>query len=345
MLVDSNIGGASDGTGVADLAALNGQITAAQQCGFDGVWSTEVSRDPFLPLMIAAQQSSTLTLGTAIAVAFARSPMTVASVAYDLHTFSGGRFVLGLGSQIEAHITRRFGMPWSAPADRMREFVQALQAIWHTWQSGDRLQFHGEFYQHTLMSPMFSPPPSPWGAPPVMIAAVGPRMTSVAAEVCDGLQIHPFTTERYLREATMPTVQAGLRRAGRGRADFTVSLPGLVATGRDQAGYDAAVQRVRQQVAFYGSTPAYRGVLDMHGWGDLHTELHRLSKAGAWDTMTALVEDDVLSTIAIVGEPETVGAEIIRRFGDLVDRFTLSTPYPIDDTTRAVIVAAVKAAA
>jgi len=344
MHVDANIGGASDGTGVADLGTLTQQITTAECCGFDGVWSTEVSRDPFLPLMLVAAQSAELTLGTAIAVAFARNPMTVASVANDLNTFSKGRFVLGLGSQVEAHITRRFGMPWSAPAERMREFVQALQAIWHSWHTGEKLDFRGSYYRHTLMTPMFAPTPSSWGPPPVMIAAVGPKMTAVAAEECDGLQIHSFTTERYLREVTTPTINAGLARAGRSRHDFTVSLPGLVATGRDESSYEAALARVRKQVAFYGSTPSYRGVLDVHGWGDLHTELHRLSKAGDWDTMTRLVDDKVLATIAIVGDPKTVGAQIVQRFGGLVDRFTLSTPYPIDDDTRATVVAEIKAA-
>jgi probable F420-dependent oxidoreductase len=344
MHIDANIGGSSGETGIADLAVLTGQITAAHQCGFDGLWSTELSRDPFLPLMLVAQHPSEMHLGTAIAVAFARNPMTVASVANDLNTFSRGRFVLGLGSQIKAHITRRFGMPWSAPAERMREFVEALQAIWGSWQTGEKLDFRGRYYQHTLMTPMFSPAPSPWGPPPVMIAAVGARMTSVAAEACDGLQIHSFTTERYLREVTTPTVEAGLTRTGRARKDFTVSFPGLVATAGDERAYDEAVARVRHQVAFYGATPAYRGVLELHGWGDLHADLHRLSKAGDWDTMTGLVDDEVLSAIAIVGEVKSVGAEIVRRFGGLVDRFTLSTPYPIDDDTRATVVAGIKAA-
>lgn len=344
MLVDANIGGSSDGTGVAALANLSRQIVAAQECGFDGLWSTEVSRDPFLPLMLVARESATLQLGTAVTVAFARNPMTVATVANDLNAFSEGRFILGLGSQIEAHITRRFGMPWSAPAARMREFVQALQAIWRSFQLGERLDFRGRYYEHTLMTPMFRPAPHPWGPPPVMIAAVGPQMTAVAGEECDGLLIHSFTTERYLREATAPTIEAGLAKSGRVRQEFTMSYPGLVATGGDEDGFDAAVRRVRHQIAFYGATPAYRGVLELHGWADLYTELHRLSRAGDWDAMTELIDDDVLSTFCVVGEPKAVGAEIVRRYSDVVDRFTLSTPYPLDDEIKATVVAAIKEA-
>ncbi|GAY15568.1 LLM class F420-dependent oxidoreductase [Mycobacterium sp. shizuoka-1] len=344
MYVDGNIGGSIDGTGGADLAVLTQQIAAAEQIGFDGIWSTEVSRDPFLPLLLAAERSSTLQLGTAVAVAFARSPMTMAAVANDLNTFSAGRFVLGLGSQIQAHIERRFSMPWSAPADRMREYIAALQAIWHCWQTGENLDFRGEHYRHTLMTPMFSPGPNPFGSPRVMLAAVGPKMTRVAAEVADGLLVHGFTTARYLREATMPTVADGLRASGRGRDDFSVSYPGLVVTAADESGYLDALQQVRRQISFYGATPAYRAVLDLHGWGDLHTELHRLSKVGEWTAMSALVDDEVLSTFAVVGEPKEVGAEIVRRFSDTVDRFTLYTPYPLDDTTRAAVVEGVKSA-
>lgn len=343
MYVDGNIGGSIDGTGGADLGVLAEQITAAERIGFDGIWSTEVARDPFLPLVLAADRSATLQLGTAVAVAFARSPMTMAVVANDLNTFSRGRFVLGLGSQIQAHIERRFSMPWSAPAERMREYLVALQAIWNCWQTGSKLDFRGEHYQHTLMTPMFCPEPNPYGPPKVMLAAVGPRMTTVAAECADGLLVHGFTTARYLREATMPLVEAGLARTGRTRADFTTSYPGLVVTGASEAEYLEALKRVRHQIAFYGSTPAYRAVLDLHGWGDLHVELNRLSKSGEWATMMSLVDDEVLNTFAVSGEPKVVGAEIVRRFYGLVDRFTLYTPYPLDDAARAAMVEGIKA--
>lgn len=342
MHVDGNFGGSIDGTGGADLTVLADQIATAERIGYDGIWSTEVSRDPFLPLMLAADRSASLQLGTAVAVAFARSPMTMATVANDLNTFSRGRLVLGLGSQIQPHITRRFSMPWSAPADRMREYIAALQAIWHSWQTGDKLDFRGDHYQHTLMTPMFSPEPNPFGPPRVMVAAVGPKMTSVAAEVSDGLLVHGFTTARYLREVTMPIVEKGLAATGRTRGEFTTSYPGLIATGADERNFNEALARVRHQIAFYGATPAYRAVLDLHGWSELHTELHRLSKAGDWDAMTGLIDDEVLGTFAVVGEPKDVGRDIIRRFDGLIDRFTLYTPYPLDEATRAEIVEGIR---
>src|SRR6202034_1698743 len=222
MKVDVNIGGTVDGPGGGDLRLIASQVTAAEDAGLDGVWTTETSRDPFLPLLLTADRSRTLTLGTAIAVAFARNPMTVAATANDLQSFSSGRFVLGLGSQVKAHVQRRFSMPWSEPAARMREFVLALRAIWAAWSDDSRLDFRGEFYQHTLVTPMFTPDRNPWGPPPVLLAAVGPRMTTVAAEVADGLIVHGFTTARYLREVTWPLIEEGLSKSGRVRDQFTV---------------------------------------------------------------------------------------------------------------------------
>jgi alkanesulfonate monooxygenase SsuD/methylene tetrahydromethanopterin reductase-like flavin-dependent oxidoreductase (luciferase family) len=216
MLVDGNIGGVTDGTAGGSIAEIDAQVAQARRAGLDGVWSTETSRDPFLPLLLAAERAPDLTVGTAVAVAFARSPMTLAVSANDLHAMSGGRFVLGLGSQVAAHVTRRFSMPWSAPAARMREFVLALRAIWTSWQTGERLHFTGEFYSHTLMPPLFRPAPNPHGTPQVLVAAVGPMMTRVAAEVADGLLVHSLTSERYLREVTLPQVN---------RSGFTISYP------------------------------------------------------------------------------------------------------------------------
>ncbi|MET8427844.1 LLM class F420-dependent oxidoreductase [Nocardia sp. NPDC004860] len=338
MLVDGNIGGSIDGTGGGDLKVIDDQVDFADRIGYDGVWSTEVARDPFLPLLAAAQRSPRLQVGTAVAVAFARNPMTLATVANDLHAFSSGRFILGLGSQIEAHIVRRFSMPWSAPAARMREFIAALRAIWSSWQFDERLDFRGDFYQHTLMTPMFRPEPNPWGSPPILLAAVGPKMTQVAAETADGLVLHGFTTERYLREATLPIVESGLAGSGRSRREFTLSYPGLLATGATEESLREAVAAVKSQLAFYGATPAYRAVLELHGWGELHTELHRLSKAGDWSAMTGLIDDTILNAFAVVGEPATIGPELERRFGDIVDRFTLYTPYPLDESVRRTII-------
>jgi probable F420-dependent oxidoreductase len=330
MLVDGNIDG-------GDLAGIDAQVARARQAGLDGIWTTETAHDPFLPLLLAADRAPGLTVGTGVAIAFARSPMTLAATANDLHRMTGGRFVLGLGSQVRAHVTRRFSMPWSAPAARMREFVLALRAIWAAWQSGERLYFRGEFYSHTLLPPMFRPDPNPYGPPPIVLAAVGPRMTRVAAEVADGLLVHSFTTERYLREVTLPAV------AETANAPFTICYPGLVATGADERSYETAVAAVRRQIAFYGATPAYRPVLEHHGWAELHTELQRLSRRGDWDTMTGLVDDDVLDAFAVTGEPAAAGAEIARRFDDIVDRFTLATPYALDEQAHRTLVAAVRA--
>ena len=345
MLIDGNIGGSIDGTPGADLTTLAEQVSLAERVGFAGVWTTEVGRDPFLPLALAARQSETLNLGTAVSVAFARNPMTVAVSANDLQELSSGRFLLGLGSQVKAHITRRFGMPWSDPAERMREFIAALCAIWACWQDGSDLDFTGRFYRHTLMTPMFRPPPNPWGPPPVILAAVGPRMTAVAGEVADGVLVHSFTTSRYLRDVTLPQLEAGLVSSKRTRADFTVCLPGMVVTGGDDEELAAATEAVRAQVAFYGATPAYRAVLDLHGLGDLHDELHRMSTARDWPAMTALVDDDVLGEFAAVGPPDQVGAEIRRRFEGVVDRFTLYAPYPMSEPVRRAVVEAAQAPA
>ncbi|SHH60746.1 LLM class F420-dependent oxidoreductase [Streptomyces sp. 3214.6] len=304
-----------------------------EKAGYDGLWASESKHDPFLPLLLAAEHTDRLEVGTAIAVAFARSPMQLAYTAHDLQTYSGGRFSLGLGSQIKPHIERRFSMPWSRPAARMREYVSALHAIWAAWNEGERLNFRGDFYSHTLMSPFFSPPPATGGAPKVFVAAVGEAMTRVAGEVADGLLAHGFTTERYLREVTLPTVGAGLASSARTRADFSVSHLLLTATGRTEEEMARAIDGTRGQIAFYGSTPAYRGVLELHGWGELGDELHALStsrREDKWEAMTRLVDDEVLHTFAVVAEPERVAAEIRRRYGSLVDRVSFYTAYEID---------------
>ncbi|WP_405622816.1 LLM class F420-dependent oxidoreductase [Streptomyces sp. NBC_00076] len=304
-----------------------------EKAGYDGLWASESKHDPFLPLLLAAEHTDRLEVGTAIAVAFARSPMQLAYTAHDLQSYSGGRFVLGLGSQIKPHIERRFSMPWSRPAARMREYVSALRAIWASWNEGEKLDFRGDFYSHTLMSPFFSPPPAPGGPPKVFVAAVGEAMTRVAGEVGDGLLAHGFTTERYLREVTLPTVETGLAASGRTRADFSVSHLLLTATGRTEEEMARAVDGTRRQIAFYGSTPAYRGVLELHGWGELGDELNVLSKSARedkWEAMGRLVDDEVLDTFAVVAEPDRVASEIRRRYGALVDRVSFYTAYEID---------------
>ena len=301
--------------------------------GYSGLWSSESKHDPFLPLMIAAEHTAELELGTSIAVAFARTPMTLAHSGWDLQNYSGGRFVLGLGSQVKPHIERRFSMPWSRPADRMRELVNAIRAIWDSWEHSTRLDFEGEFYRHTLMTPFFSPGPNPHGLPKVVVAAVGEAMCEVSGEVCDGIFLHGFTTERYIREVTLPAIQRGLDKAGRSLENFEVFGLPLTATGPDDESLEKAIKGCRNQIAFYASTPTYVGVLELHGWGDLGRDLHAMSRTddpGRWDKMGDVIDDDVLAAFAVVGRPDAIAATITQRFDGVMDRFQFYAPYPHD---------------
>jgi probable F420-dependent oxidoreductase len=234
-----------------------------------------------------------------------------------------------MGSQIKPHITKRFSMPWSHPAPRMREMIQAIRAIWKTWETGEPLAFRGEFYTHTLMTPFFDPGPNPYGNPKILLAAVGEMMTEVAGEVGDGFLVHGFSTERYIREVSVPALERGAAKAGKTRADLTVSYPGFIVTGPDEESMAAAAKGVREQIAFYASTPAYRPVLDLHGWGDLQPELNTLSKRGEWVAMGDLIDDDILNAFAIVCPLDRVAAEVQKRFGGLVDRFSFYAPYKV----------------
>jgi probable F420-dependent oxidoreductase len=295
-------------------------VGALEQQGYAGGWTAETSHDPFLPLLLAAEHTSELELGTNIAVAFARNPMIVANVGWDLQAYSNGRFILGLGTQIQPHIEKRFSMPWSHPARRMREFVSALHAIWSAWKDGTKLRFEGDFYTHKIMTPMFTPEPHPYPAPKVFIAAVGEVMTEMCGEVGDGHLGHPMVSKRYLNEVTMPALLRGMQRSGRDRSDFEVSCEVMVATGENDAELMAAMTAARKQIAFYGSTPAYRKVLELHGWGDLHTELNRLSKEGEWDAMGSLIDDEMLGAFAVVGPVDKVGGALKSRCEGVVDR-------------------------
>jgi probable F420-dependent oxidoreductase len=303
---------------IGNLDEVPGFARDAEAVGLDGVWTAEAAHDGFLPLMLAAEHSQRLIVGTGIAIAFARTPMTAAVVANDLHAYSRGRCILGLGSQIRPHIENRYSMPWSRPAARMREFVLAVRAIWASWHQGDRLEFRGEFYTHTLMTPMFNPGPNPYGAPRIYLAAVGPRMTQVAGEVADGLIVHPFTSVRYLTERILPSFEAGLATSGRSRADVEICFEGLVVMDDARA--------VRNQIAFYGSTPAYHPVLELHGWGELGQELNALSKSDRphkWREMGDLITDEIVDTLAITADKSAVRAAVDERYGGLVDRFVL----------------------
>ncbi len=329
--------------GLGALATAGTTARSLEEAGYDGAWSAETSHDPFLPHVLAADATDRLELGTGIAVAFARSPMTLANTAWDLQVQSEGRFLLGLGSQIKPHITKRFSMPWSQPAARMREMILAIRAIWDSWDGDGTLDFRGDFYTHTLMTPFFNPGPSPHGHPKVFLAAVGPKMTEVAGEVCDGLLCHGFTTASYLQEETLPAVETGLAKAGRSRADLELSIPAFIVTGQDEEEMAASAVGVRRQVAFYGSTPAYRGVLEHHGWGDLQDELNVLSKQGEWATMGELIDDEILGTFAVVAEPDAIAGALLERWGGLVDRISFYAPYESDRATWLPVVESLQA--
>ncbi len=312
-------------------------IEEIEAAGYDGAWAAESSHDPLLALAVAAGSSTHLSLGTSILVAFGRSPMVTAIAANDVQILSRGRLMLGLGSQVKPHIEKRYSMPWSRPADRMREYILALRSIWTAWNEDSELEFRGEFYTHTLMTPFFRPDPHGYGMPKIFLAGVGDRMTEIAGEVADGFLVHPFTTERYLRQVTLPAIERGLERAGRSRDNVQISYAGLVVTGASDKEYELATSRVRSRIAFYGSTPAYRAVLEMHGWGDLHAELHALSTRGEWRTMKHLIDDDVLRAFSIVAPVKETAREVLRRYGDAVDRFTLGFATDLDPHARAEI--------
>jgi probable F420-dependent oxidoreductase len=313
-----------------DLRTAAAAAVRAEAEGYDGVWSAETSHDPFLPIAAAAAATTNLDYGTGITVAFARNPMTLAVVANDLQTLTKGRFYLGMGSQIKPHITKRFSMPWSHPAPRMREMILAIRAIWKAWETGGKLEFRGDFYTHTLMTPFFNPGANPYGNPKILLAGVGEHMTEVAGEVADGFLVHGFTTERYLREVSIPALERGAARTGKTRLDLEVSYPGFVVTGTDEESTATADAAVRQQIAFYGSTPAYRPVLELHGWGELQSELNTLSKRGEWVKMGELISDDVLEAFAVVCPLDQVATQVRNRFEGLIDRFSFYAPYRVD---------------
>ena len=312
---------------------------AAEQAGYAGWWAPETQIDPFIGCAVAAERTASIEIGTAIAVAFARNPMTVALQANDLQALSGGRFFVGLGSQIKPHITKRYSMEWSHPAPRMREFVLAMRAIWDAWAGRAELDFRGEFYTHTLMTPFFNPGVNQFGNPKVFLAAVGPLMTEVAGEVADGLLCHGFSTERYLREVTIPALERGRAKAGKPLEGFEISGPSFVVARDSPEERATGTQIVRGQIGFYGSTPAYRPVLEVHGWGELQDELNAATKRGEWDKLPGMIDDEVLNAFAIIGTPEEAVAEIKRRYGDVVTRITLDLPPDFDRDRRAALFA------
>ncbi len=313
---------------VTDMKQVASRVRELEEAGFDGCFTFEGPHEPFMPLVLAAEHSK-LEIGTGLAVAFARTPMTVANLAHDLQHFSGGRFWLGLGSQIKPHIEARYSMPWSKPVTRMKEFVRALRAIFASWNVNEKLNFRGEFYTHTLMPPMFSPGPAKGGAPPIYLGGVGPKMTEAAGEVADGMLLHPFHTERSIEDVTLPNLQKGLTASDRRLSDLTLCAQVLVATGKDEAGFEGARAMVRNQIAFYASTPAYRSVLEAEGRGDLQPELRRLTKEGRWHEMAGLIDDELLGRVAAVGAPSEVAELLHARYGSLAARLAFASPFPL----------------
>ena len=319
-----------------ELFGVPARAKEIEAAGYDGIVTAEVNSDPFLALTLAAEHTERSDLMTSIAVAFARTPMLLAQIGHDLNAYSKGRFILGLGSQIKPHITKRFSMEWSHPAARMREFVEAMRAIWSCWYEGKALDFRGDFYTHTLMTPMFTPTNTDFGPPRVYLAAVGPLMTEAAGAVCDGLIAHAFTTRRYMEEVTIPAVERGLASTGRSRADFEITCPTFVVTGETEEAFAQSRQAVAQQVAFYGSTPAYRPVLEMHGWGDLGLELTKLSKQGKWVEMGTLIDDPILDEFAVVAEPKDLVEKVKGRCDGVVDRLLATFSVNQQETVAAL---------
>ena len=306
------------------------EVRRLEAKGYAGAFTFEGPHDPFFPLLLAARASEQIQLYTAVAIGFARNPMILANIGWDLQALSKGRFMLGLGTQIRPHIVKRFGMPWSKPVLRMREMVLAIREIWRCWEDGDRLDFRGEIYQHTLMTPVFNPGPHPFGLPPIFLAGVGPRMTEVAGEVADGFLVHPFGTRASLRELTWPALERGLARAGRERSALEVSAQVMICSGADDQETLAVRQSTKQQIAFYGSTPAYRPVLEVHGWGDLQDELNAMSKRGQWAEMTNLISDEIVDAIAVCAPIGEVAKRVRERCEGSIDRVSLVAHWSKD---------------
>lgn len=296
----------------------------AEALGVDGLWTSETKRDPFFPLVLAAEHTQRVSLGTAIAVAFPRSPMILAHIAWDLAEASRGRFILGLGTQVKGHNERRFSVKWVSPGPRLREVVLALRAIWECWQNGAPLNFRGEFYTFTLMTPFFNPGPIHYPKIPIYLAAINPYNCRLVGELADGIQIHPFHSVKYLREAVLPYIEEGLQKAGRSRKDVTLVAPVFIITGRSTNEIEREKRSVKTQIAFYASTRTYQPVLDSHGWADLSSQLHRKSVEGDWTGMADLITDEMVEVYTVAGPLDEIPARLRQRYEGLVDRLS---PY------------------
>jgi len=323
-----------------DLQAVPEYASKMEAIGYDCLWTSETQHDPFLPLAVAATATSSIKLGTAIAVAFPRSPMVIAYTAWDLQKASAGRLILGLGSQVRAHNQRRFSVKFESPGPKLREVVLALRAIWDCWQNGTPLKFKGQFYSFDLMTPFFNPGPIAHPKIPIFIAGVNRYMCRMAGEVCDGLHVHPFHTAKYLCEYVHPAVEEGLRASGRSRQDFAYATSSFVIVGDTERERRQNAEAVRQQIAFYASTRTYEPVLAAHGWEGIVPELHQKSLDGGWKGMAQLITDEMLDAIAVSGTYESIGARLRERYAGLLDRIALYQPYekPADESRIATLV-------
>lgn len=313
---------------------------SAEALGFAALWAPETAHNPFLPLAIAAEHTSRISLGTAVAIAFPRSPMVTAQIAWDLAAWSRGRFILGLGTQVRAHIERRFSASFEHPVERLRDYILALRAIWQSFQGNGRLNYRGQFYQHTLMAPFFNPGKIDHPNIPVYIAGVNERLAQLAGELCDGFHAHPLNSAKYLREHLRPHIAEGARRAGRDPAACVVAGSPLVITGPDHASTERMRGFVRQQIAFYGSTPTYRPVLECHGWGEIGERLSQLAAQQRWADMPGLVSDEMLAAFAVEAAPGDLGAALRQRYDGLLDRISLYMPFvpgQMDDFWRRLV--------
>lgn len=332
-----------DGPFYAQLGDAANEARRLAAIGYDGVYTLEGSWDPFYPLVMAAEHAPELDIATGIAVAFPRNPMHLAYQAWDLQRFSNGQFLLGVGSQVKAHIEKRFGVEFSPPAARMREYILAVKAIFDCWQNGTRMDFDGKFYRHTLMTPMFNPGPLECGPPPVLLGALGPKMTEVAGEVADGLIVHPFNSMPFLADHALPAVDRGLQKSGRKRSDFILQINAIVITGETEEARAAATESVKSLLGFYASTPAYRPPMEAVGYGDLQPELNRLSKAGQWDELGSYIDQQFVEAFATIGEPAEIAGKLLDKYGADADRLAIYAPYAAPDAMWSGIIAELKA--
>jgi len=326
-------------TMLAGLEDAPAHARRLEQLGVDGAFTFEGPHDVFTPLILAAGTTTTLELATNVAIAFPRNPVQLAHQAYDLQLLTHGRFSLGLGSQIRAQVEKRYGASFDRPIARMRELVGALRAIFATWETGERLNFRGEFWSHTLMPPMFNPGPNPYGPPSIALGGLGPQMIRLASEVADGVLVMPFNTATHFASRSVPAIDEGLARGRRDRSSLIVTGEVIVCCGRTEEEMETARVAGRWLLSFYASTPAYRPVLESEGWGELQPELNELSKLGRWEEMPGLIDDRMLAALAAVGSPKEVALDIADRFGGQVDRVAFYTPYPISEETLGQIVA------